>query len=228
MKSLAIIPARGGSKGILRKNIKPLVDIPLIQYTIVAALKSRVDTVVVSTEDEEIAEFSKSLDCEVVMRPAELAEDNTATLPVIQHVVSSFEEQYEFILTLQPTSPFRNYLHINKALTLIEADDLADSVVSVIKVPHNFSESKQMQMKNGYLEGNTNVLRRQDVAESYARNGAGIYITRSNRIGEFIFGGNILPFEMNQIESIDIDTVEDWTIAEALIMSNADLVDSDL
>ena len=113
MKILAIIPARGGSKGIPRKNIKELNGLPLIAYTIKAALNSNIDRVIVSTDDQEIKEVSEKYGAEVMLRPSNLALDNTPTLPVLQEIQARLEEPYDAVMTLQPTSPFRTSKHIN-------------------------------------------------------------------------------------------------------------------
>ena len=132
---VAIIPARGGSKGVPRKNIKNLCGKPLIQYTIDEAKRSnKISRVIVSTEDEEIAEISRNLGAEVIMRPDELATDKAPTLPVIQHVIETLEKNQDFkvdaIMLLQPTTPFRKQEHIDQAIGLF-LEKNPDSVVSV-------------------------------------------------------------------------------------------------
>lgn len=220
MKSIAIIPARGGSKGIPKKNIKDLCGKPLLQYTIEAARNSRIDVVVVSTDCLEIKQVAELLGCRVIMRPDHLATDTAGTLAVLQHAVSQVDGYFDFVVTLQPTSPLRTHVHINEALSLIENDSNADSLVSVVKVPHNFSISKQMLLNDNYLLGEVKVKRRQDVKVMYARNGAGIYITRTRHLLKFIFGGNLLPYEMDKVASLDIDDIEDWQLVEKIIGSN--------
>jgi CMP-N,N'-diacetyllegionaminic acid synthase len=225
---LAIIPARGGSIGIPRKNLRLLNGKPLIAWTIEAALNTvGLDRVVVSTEDEEIAEISKLYGAEVpFMRPTNLARDNTPTLEVLQHILYQFDRDESYspdaVVTLQPTSPLRTNKHIEEALCLFEADIRADCLVSCIKVPHNFHpESVMTLQKNGYLKpySDKKVLpsRRQDKTEIYARNGAAIYITRASNLDRFIIGGNTIPFLMNNHESVDIDTEEDLLRAEYLL-----------
>ena len=135
---------------------------------------------------------------------------------VLQDVVSKLNEKYDAVMTLQPTSPFRTIDDINNSIELFENDKEADCLVSVVKVPHNYSPEKLMDYDGKYLHGNCNVNRRQDVQTLYARNGAAISITKTKRLGEYIFGGNILPYFMNKLNSIDIDDMEDWNIAEGL------------
>ena len=216
MKILGIIPARGGSKGITGKNIKLLNGKHLIAYTIEAALASNLDKVIVSTECSEIANISIGYGAEIIMRPMHLAEDKSPTLPVLQDAVSRLNDKYEAVMTLQPTSPFRTIEDINNSIEIFQSDKEADSLVSVVKVPHNYMPQKIMEYDGKYLLGNSDVNRRQDVPTSYARNGAAISITKTKRLNEYIFGGNTLPYFMNKLNSIDIDDMEDWKIAERL------------
>lgn len=227
---LGVIPARGGSKGIVRKNLRLLNGKPLIAWTIEAALNAiGLDRVIVSTEDEEIAEVSKTYGAEVpFMRPAELAKDNTPTLDVLQHTLYHLaqDESYfpDAIVTLQPTSPMRTSKNIDEALRLFKADFLADCLVSCIKVPHNYHpESIMTLQENGYLKPYSDKKglpsRRQDKSEIFARNGAAIYITRASNLDKFIVGGNIIPFIMNDHESIDIDTEDDLIRAENILVN---------
>ena len=217
MKILGIIPARGGSKGIPKKNIKLLNGKPLIAYTIEAALASNLDRVIVSTDCEEIAGISKEYGAEVIIRSFNLAEDTTPTLPVLQHVVSKLEVEFDAVMTLQPTSPLRTLEDINKSIEIFSSDKEADSLVSVVEVPHSYMPEKLMSLNGKYLTGNSQVKRRQEVSTIYARNGAAIYITKTEKLSEYIFGGKILPYFMSKIKSFDIDDIEDWKIVERLI-----------
>jgi CMP-N,N'-diacetyllegionaminic acid synthase len=217
MKTLGIIPARGGSKGIPKKNIKLLNGKPLIAYTLEAALNSTIDRIVVSTDCQEIAKVAKQFGVEVIIRPSELAKDSTPTLPVLQHIVENINETFDAVVTLQSTSPLRTAKHIDEAIELFKNDDKADSLVSVIEVPHSYMPEKIMDIKGKYLVGNSEPKRRQEVKKMYARNGAAIYITKVSRLDEYIFGGNILPYFMKKINSVDIDYIEDWEIVECLL-----------
>jgi len=228
MKTLGVIPARGGSKGIPQKNIKELAGKPLIDYTIEASLKSDIDRVIVSTDSKEIEKVAIQHDIEVVRRPPELAEDRTPTLPVLHNVIDALEEKFDAVVTLQPTSPFRTSNHINEALDMMENNPQADSLVSVVEIPHNMAPQSAMRVNReglliDYLSENTQVLRRQDKQVFYARNGAAIYITRMGSIKSYIFGGKIIPYKMRAFESLDIDTLEDFNMAE-LIMKNKGLL----
>ena len=149
MNVIGVIPARGGSKGVHRKNIKELAGKPLIQYTIDEAKKSdNINRVIVSTEDDEIAQISRDLGAEVIMRPEELASDTAPTLPVIQHVVETLEkegEKIDAVMLLQPTTPFRTVEDIDGAVELFK-EKKPDSLVSVDSVPGHFSPLWQISL----------------------------------------------------------------------------------
>lgn len=217
MRILGVIPARGGSKGIVNKNIKSLNGKPLIAYTIEPALDSKLEKVIVSTDCDNIAKVAKEYGAQVLRRPVHLAEDTTPTLPVIQHVLDTLKEKYDAVMILQATSPLRTVKDINDAINVFSDDDDADSLVSVVEVPHNYLHEKLMRYDGKYLIGTSEVKRRQEMPVFYARNGAAIYITRINRINEYIFGGKILPYFMSKFKSFDIDDKEDWKIMEKLI-----------
>lgn len=223
LKILGIIPARGGSKGIPRKNIKLLNGKPLIQYTIDVAMASNLDKIVVSTEDLEIKEISESLGIEVVLRDESLACDYAKTKDVLLSVVEKLDEKFDAVMTLQPTSPFRKVHHINESIEIFSLDNNADSLVSIVDVAHNMIPESIMEKNDeGYLESfleHEHInLRRQDKPKYYARNGAAVYITKVNRLKNYIFGGNLIGYPMNKVESIDIDDIEDWEMAEALMI----------
>ena len=226
MKILAIIPARGGSKGIPRKNVCLLAGRPLIAYTIEAALAAKsLDRVIVSTDDNEIAATATDLGAEVRMRPEILARDDTPTLAVLQHHVAQLvAEEYrpDAVMTLQPTSPLRAASHIDSAAGLFASDGTADSLVSCVEVPHIFHPCSVMcKGDDGYLhpflDSESSPTRRQDKEVVFARNGAAIYITRTERLSKYIFGGRLLAFLMAADESIDIDSEANLAEAERLL-----------
>ncbi len=230
MRFLGIIPARGGSKGVPRKNIRAIMGKPLIAHTIEAAEASGVlDRIVVSTDDDEIASVSRQLGAEVMMRPAHLAEDGAPTLPVLLHVVEALEAQgyaADAVVTLQPTSPLRKASHLIEAAAAFEAAVGADSLVSCISVPHIFHPRSVMALGpdgflRSYLDQSSTPTRRQDKEPVFARNGAAIYITRRARLPEYIFGGNLLPYFMEPEDSLDIDTEADLAEAEKLLTARA-------
>jgi len=229
---LGVIPARGGSRAIPRKNLWPLCGRPLIEYTFDAALNStRLTRIILSTDDEEIAEVGRQAGVEVpFMRPTQLASDEAPTLPVVQHLISELVAREEYmpdaVVVLQPTSPLRRADHIDEALSILESQD-CDSVVSIVDVPHQFHPVSVMKIEDGYLvpflpgEG-VNVLRRQDKSEVVARNGAAIYATKSSVImRDSLFGDSCCPLRMLPEDSVDIDSMSDMLIAEALIRNRA-------
>ena len=225
LRLLAVIPARGGSKGIPRKNIKLLRGQPLIAYSIDAAKQARsVDRIIVSTDDEEIAAISRELGVEICMRPTAMAQDDTPTRDALLHVVSELAaESYVpgAVLTLQPTSPLRTATHIDEATELFAADPQADSLVSCVEVPHIFHPLSVMRKnESGYLEpfsSRPQPYRRQDKEVVFARNGAAIYITRTARLAEYVFGGRLIAYVMDMNSSVDIDTMEDFAVAERVL-----------
>lgn len=225
---LAVIPARGGSKSIPRKNLAPLCGRPLIVYTFQAAKESRVlDRVLLSTDDEEIAEVGWQHGIEVpFLRPAELAHDDTPTLPVIQHAVKFLEDtegcRPDYVVILQPTSPLRRGCHIDEALQLL-AESGADSVVSVVEVPHNFSPVSVMQIVDGrlklFLDAGEPILRRQDKPKVYARNGPAVLAMTYETliVKDSLFGDDCRPYVMSEQVSVDIDTPFDLNLASLLL-----------
>jgi len=227
-KILGIITARGGSKGIPKKNIKELAGKPLIEYTFDAVKNSKkLNRYIVSTDDEEIIKFSKNKNIEVPFkRPAELAEDDTKSIDVLIHAVKHLElsENYfpDYIMTLQPTSPLRTSEDIDKSIELILNDNDADSLVSVVEIPHNFNPHSAMIYDGKYLNHfikSEQIMRRQEKPKFYARNGAAIYITSYDLLMKSmkIVGEKCLAYIMRKERSIDIDDQYDWEIAEFLI-----------
>lgn len=228
-KILAVIPARGGSKGIAHKNITPLAGHPLIHYSISAALTSdRVERVIVSTDDQMIADVALKEGADVpFLRPGELAGDDTPTLPVLVHLLGELKQSEGYVpdavLLLQPTSPFRTSKHIDESVDLWHGSD-ADSLVSVIDIPHNFNPVSLMKIQDGllkpYLEGEgTKILRRQDKPEVFARNGPVILISGRRTLIEKndLYGERVLPYLMDSRSSLDIDGSEDLELAEIIM-----------
>jgi len=226
MEILGLIPARGGSKSIPHKNIVPLAGRPLLAYTCDAALSSQTLTrVILSTDDSKIAAVGRTCGVEVpFMRPAELAQDDTPALPVIEHALHWLGEQQNYqpdvIVLLQPTSPLRRAVHIDEAVNVL-LETGADSVVSVVEVPHQYNPVSVMKMEDGqlvpFLDGEgTRVLRRQDKPRVYARNGPAVLVTRTPVIQQTgrIYGEVLVPYIMGWPESLDIDASTDVGLAE--------------
>jgi len=229
-KILAIIPAKQRSRGVPGKNVKVLLGKPLIWYTIRSALKSKyIDRIVVSTDSEKIAKISKENGAEVpCLRPKKLARDDTPVLPVLQHMIEYLEEKEGYspfaVLILQPTSPLRTEKHIDDAIKKFLKKPRADSLVSVMVVPHNFHPKKLMKISGEYLipylkgEG-TRILTREGLPKLFARNGPAILITKTSVIKEkkTLYGKKVIPYLMSKIESFDIDDLEDWKIVESVM-----------
>lgn len=223
MDIMSIIPARGGSKGVPRKNIKLLNGKPLIYYSIEASNSCKfIDRTFVSTEDDEISEISNKLGSEVIKRPLDLASDTSSSIDVIFHFLDFLEDNIflpEMFVLLQPTSPLRTSNDIYKAIELFKLND-CDSLVSVCELNHqsllNFS------LDNGYLVQNNNDnffnSRRQDMPTYYALNGA-IYITTPNfiRKNKSFYGDKTIPYLMPKERSIDLDTPLDFKIVDYLL-----------
>lgn len=225
MKILTLIPARGGSKRLPRKNVLPLGGKPLIAWTIHNALEAGCKDIIVSTDDAEIAEISKRYGARVPwLRPKELSGDKTSTYDVVDHAVNWYEENYEdldAVLILQPTSPFRSIDSIRAAIHLFVETDGASPVVSVSPSPCNpawcFSVDELGAM-TPFKEWVDVFKRSQDYAESWVLNGS-IYITPRSylRQNRRLFGPGALAIKIeNNIESVDIDTRDDFDCAEKL------------
>ena len=226
MRILGLIPARGGSKGIPRKNIKLLQGKALICYSIEVGLDcSLLDQVVVSTDDREIADISLSAGAEVpFMRPANLASDTSPSIDTVVHALHFFEEQgqpFDAVCLLQPTVPFRNCLDLTAAIKLFK-QKAVDSLVSVREVPHAYNphwvyEKDEATGFLGIATGEKKIItRRQDLPKAYYRDGA-IYITKSAVVlkQNSLYGKTILPYVMHKSPAINIDTMEDWEEATA-------------
>lgn len=223
MKILAIIPARGGSKGVPRKNIKILGDKPLIAFSIEQAKESNCfSKIIVSTDDEEIATISKNYGAEIpFIRPSELANDTASSIAVVQHVVDFFEsknEYYDAICLLQPTSPFREKNFINKAIEKFTNSD-SDALISVLQVPHEYNPHWVFEEDNNeklhIATGESEIIkRRQDLPTAFFRDGS-IYLTKVDTIKKGSFYGEKLTYILNNPNlCVNIDSMEDWNQAE--------------
>ena len=224
MNILVIIPARGGSKGIPHKNIKPLNGKPLIHYTIDEAREIvGDDDICVSTDDPEIIKCVEDYGLKVpFVRPGELATDTAGTYEVLLHALSFYEKQgrhYDVVLLLQNTSPFRKAEQIEEALKLYTPD--VDMVVSVKECAANPYYCVFEEDNNGYLhvcKGDGNIFRRQDAPKVYEYNGA-IYIMNAEKLKTTHMHKmqKRVKYVMDEMSSFDLDTMTDWTIAESII-----------
>lgn len=223
--NIAIIPARGGSKRLPGKNIKDLAGKPLIAWTIEAALKSGMfEHVFVSTDCEKIVQVSKAFGAEVpFLRPAEIATDTATTNDVVTHLVDWFEKKHNKEVTtvaiLQPTSPLRNAQHIKEAFKIMR-DKHTKAVVSVCELEHPIQFCNKLAL-DGSMDGfikRENNKRTQDIEPYYRLNGALYIFERNyvNRLGE-IYSEGTYPYLMSSKVSIDIDTEDDFSLANILI-----------
>lgn len=226
MSIVGLIPARGGSKGIPGKNIAPCAGRPLLAYTAEPALQAkRLDRVILSTDDQAIAAIGAGLGIEVsFMRPNELSGDTASSLGVITHALDWLEAQgeaVEAIVLLQPTSPLRSAAQIDEAIEHFRNSN-ADTLVSVIEVPHRFHPESLMRMEGDVLlpmkTASEMVLRRQELPKLYARNGPAILILSPKQIraGNF-YSGRTVAYQMPSADSLDIDAPDDLTLAEIIL-----------
>ncbi len=220
---VGIIPARGGSKGIPRKNLRDIAGKPLIAYTIEAARGAKLLTkVIVSTDDKEIAATATSHGAEVpILRPSELAKDNSPTIHAIQHMVRHIEDQggkVDVAVTLQPTSPLRESVDIDGAVKIL-LDTGADSVISVTAA--KYSPYLMFTLNGDRLVpffGEETKIRRQDLPKVYSLNGA-IYVTRRDTLmkGNSLYGKDVRAYVMPEERSLDVDTLLDLRIIDLLL-----------
>lgn len=230
MRILGLIPARGGSKGIPRKNIMDVGGKPLINYSIEAGLEAiargDIDRLIVSTDDEEIAEIARTAGADVpFLRPAEYAKDQAKSVDVMIHAYEYCREsgeEYDAILLLQPTSPLRTAEDIHNAIEIYQNSE-AKSLISVCK-EENFSEYVAYHKKGSMAQPLSNLhnkgIRRQEVEDIYIRNGA-VYITDIQYMLENHFVISDMPamYEMPKERSTNIDTIDDveelkWRLSE--------------
>ncbi|QKJ22264.1 cytidylyltransferase domain-containing protein [Poseidonibacter lekithochrous] len=221
---LAVIPARGGSKGLPGKNIIDFAGKPLITWTIESSINSKyISKTIVSSDDYEILTVSRENNANTLKRPDYLALDTTATEPVVLHVLDSLKisnEIFDYIILLQPTSPLRSSKNIDEAFDLLLNSD-ATSLISVCEIDNKILKAFKKNDK-GFIEGISNnkypFMRRQDLPNTYMSNGA-IYIIKTS---EFLKNNSFLTtktvsYLMNSRDSIDIDNETDLVKARAYI-----------
>lgn len=226
MRILGIVTARGGSKGVPGKNIKPLGGKPLLAWTAEAAhgAKSLTRTIL-STDDPRIADVGRASGLDVpFMRPAELARDHSPTLPVLQHAVTTLEaagDRYDAICLLQPTNPLRNAALIDACIEKFRACG-ADSLVTVLPVPAEYNPHWVYFERDGALQLATGevapIPRRQDLPRALHREGS-VYLMRRDVLVEqgSLYGARVVGFEVDPAQSVNIDTLEDWARAEQIV-----------
>ena len=226
-KIIAIIPARGGSKRLQHKNIKVLGTKPLISWTIEAGLNSKyIDEVVVSSDSQDILNIAKKHGLDIpFVRPSSLALDTTSSVDVVLHTIKFYKEskhqEFDYIILLQPTSPFRSSIDIDLAVEYMFFKN-ADAVISVCKVEHNPIWSNTLRedlSMDNFLNKKYLNKRSQDLDDYYRLNGA-IYLCKTDRVLEestLFIKDNIFAYKMKQEDSIDIDTKLDFMLAEAIL-----------
>lgn len=227
MTPLYIIPARGGSKGIPRKNIKELAGRPLIAYSIEAARLAGADDehILLSTDDAAIADCARRLGLAVqYMRPAHLATDTAGSREMMLHAMDWARSQgieFDCVVLLQPTSPLRTPDDVRCALSLYEANE-CDMVVSVVEAASNpYYNCFETDPSTGLLhvsKGHGLYTRRQDAPPAWEYNGA-VYVIRPASLEAMPLGAfpRRIPYVMPRERSIDLDTPLDWLVAEAIL-----------
>jgi CMP-N-acetylneuraminic acid synthetase len=214
MHVLGLIPARGGSKGIPRKNLVPVAGKSLLAWTLEAANGAETLThVVVSTDDDEIANAAQA---DVLRRPAELATDDTPMIDVIRHAIEELHP--DLVVVLQPTSPLRRSEHVDGAVLLL-LETGADSVVSVVEVPHRYSPEALMDLVDGRLVARGTTRSRQEQETVYARNGPAVLALRADRLGRDLYDGDCRAYVMDERSSLDVDSPFDLELADLLLRS---------
>lgn len=224
---LAIIPARGGSKGLPGKNIMDLCGKPVIAWSIDSCLQAPcIGSVIVSSDDHLILKAASDYGADTLLRPKELATDSSAMIPVVKHVLGELKEQFsrfKFLALVQPTSPLRSWKHLQDAYDMLIRKE-ADSVISVFESDRSILKS--FVLENGVLKGVNNnqypFSRRQDLPAVYKPNGA-IYIIE---IEKFMHLGALLtsktiPYIMNEEDSLDIDNLEDFKCVQNILKKRA-------
>lgn len=229
MKVLGVVTARGGSKGLPGKNLKPLAGKPLIAHTIAAAVASNaLDRIILSTDDEAIAEIGRGLGCEVpFLRPAELAADDTPHLPVMQHAVRWMADHAGYhpdaVMILQPTSPLRSADDIRASVELLDRSG-ADSVLSASEIPSHAHPLRALRVDDTgaavlFVTGEGvrhRINRRQDLPAAWVMNGA-IYICRTRVLfadPPSLYGDRVVVHRMPATRGLSIDDAHDWAEAE--------------
>ncbi len=215
---LAIIPARGGSKRLPKKNILDLAGKPLIAWSIEAGLQSKyLDKVIVTSDALEILDIAKKIGAETILRPAHLARDTSTTFDVIEHLLKNVTT-FDYVVLLQPTSPLRSSHHIDEAIALLDSKK-ADAIISVCAMDHSPLWSNTLpddgDMQH-FIKDDIQNKRSQDLDQYYRINGA-IYIAETKKLLEeksFFLKNNIYAYKMDQMHSIDIDEKIDFDLAK--------------
>ena len=217
-KAIAIIPARGGSKRIPRKNIKDFYGKPLIAYSIETALLSKLfDKVIVSTDDKQIASIAKSYGAEIQMRPKELSDDYTGTFEVTEYVLDNLEDKFDYVCTIYATAPLLQSKYLNEGLEKLK-ESSAINTFSATSMPFPIQRTFKLN-KNGRCEMFTPQYyssRSQDLEEAYQDAGQFYWSKIGQKSNEIFFGKDSIPIFLPRYLVQDIDTLEDWKRAEIM------------
>jgi len=215
--NVCIIPARGGSKRIPKKNIKLFCGKPLIAYSVETALKSNLfDRVIVSTDDEEIVKVSKKYGAEVQMRPKELADDHTGTGDVVEYVVKSLSQKYEFVCTVYATAPFLRADYLKEGIEKLKS---SSACFSFSATSFEFPIQRAFKIVNGRCEmfDKSNFYKRsQDLEEAYHDAGQFYWKKVGCKSNDVLFGKDSIPILIPRYLVQDIDTMEDFKMAELM------------
>jgi len=228
MKILPLILARGGSKELPRKNVRPLCGKPLIVWTIEQALNStRIDHVVVSTDDEEIANIAHNFGAEVPFsRPKELARDNSPSVDAIMHALEWFKEhgkQFDVVMLLEPTHPLRKKSDIDSAIELFTKNiEQVDSLVTLGEVPSADHPNTVKRLEDGYVKPyeatNLNIYQRQQLPKAYSPYG-GVYLSKVKEMRDLrtFYQERTIPYLVERWQTYDIDDIYDFVCVEAVM-----------
>lgn len=226
-KILAIIPARGGSKGLPEKNIKPLSGKPLIGWTIEQAKECKyIDSIFVTTDNERIANTAKYFGVDVpFLRPAELAKDTSSSMDVVEHVLSHFENKhvyFDYILLLEPTSPLRKKNDLDAAIQLAIENESADGIISLGEVhmehPMIVKKINEKGKITPYIDDVIKISQRQQADKAYFPYGV-IYMIKTDifKKEKAFYTNNILPYYIERWQNYEVDDIYDFIAIEAIL-----------
>jgi len=215
MRTLAVVPARAGSKGIPGKNKRLFAGKPLVQWAIEVGKRTCTRTVV-TTDDPDVLEMAQDCGAETIDRPGHLATDDTPMLDVLKHALACQTELPDAVVLLQPTQPLRTDMHVRSALRELAQCKDADSVISVVEIPAHFSPDWAMRIEGGLLQPVVGVpARRQDCRTGYYRDGT-VYAYRTELLARGEMYGKAVPLVIRADESCTIDDEADWARAEQM------------
>ena len=218
---LAVIPARGGSKRLPRKNVLDLAGKPLIAWTIEAAKNSKyIDKFIVSTDDQEIKTVSEQYGAEVLTRPGELATDTATSVDVVLHAINAQNKSYDYVVLLQPTSPLRTAQHIDEAIELLFEKN-AKAIISVCETDHSPLWSNTLPedgSMDNFIREEVKGKRSQDLPTYYRLNGA-VYIADTQSVinEKSFYPENTYSYPMEKSLSIDVDDAFDFKLLEVVL-----------